>query len=194
AEFQTSPSLDGSSSQFFLGGSTPYASALWWKQVGGIDSVRFLKYGVDFFFTDDNAPQALEFDVNQSVGGQKYIFGTECDFTGAKQWRVWDYYDHWQSTGVPCTALKANVWHHLTWEFERTLDNHTHFIAVTVDGWRSEEHTSELQSRGHLVCRLLLEKKKKLRDQLHDVAGVHVLQYGFWHVRTTQKVREPHIV
>src|SRR5690625_6706897 len=27
---------------------------------------------------------------------------------------------------------------------------------------RSEEHTSELQSRGHLVCRLLLEKKKTL--------------------------------
>src|SRR3989442_15786344 len=29
---------------------------------------------------------------------------------------------------------------------------------------RSEEHTSELQSRPHLVCRLLLEKKKKLSD------------------------------
>src|SRR5690625_5884506 len=28
------------------------------------------------------------------------------------------------------------------------------------DGRRSEEHTSELQSRGHLVCRLLLEKKR----------------------------------
>src|SRR5215813_15508051 len=28
---------------------------------------------------------------------------------------------------------------------------------------RSEEHTSELQSRPHLVCRLLLEKKKKLQ-------------------------------
>src|SRR5690554_7574398 len=27
--------------------------------------------------------------------------------------------------------------------------------------WRSEEHTSELQSRPHLVCRLLLEKKNK---------------------------------
>src|SRR5690625_7034129 len=27
--------------------------------------------------------------------------------------------------------------------------------------YRSEEHTSELQSRGHLVCRLLLEKKKR---------------------------------
>src|SRR2546422_1735806 len=30
---------------------------------------------------------------------------------------------------------------------------------------RSEEHTSELQSRLHLVCRLLLEKKKKIRSQ-----------------------------
>src|SRR5690625_6201953 len=29
-----------------------------------------------------------------------------------------------------------------------------------IIGYRSEEHTSELQSRGHLVCRLLLEKKK----------------------------------
>src|SRR5690625_6394383 len=29
---------------------------------------------------------------------------------------------------------------------------------------RSEEHTSELQSRGHLVCRLLLEKKKNLKQ------------------------------
>src|SRR5256884_1274982 len=29
---------------------------------------------------------------------------------------------------------------------------------------RSEEHTSELQSRLHLVCRLLLEKKKKISD------------------------------
>src|SRR5690625_6276192 len=31
-----------------------------------------------------------------------------------------------------------------------------------VSAQRSEEHTSELQSRGHLVCRLLLEKKKHL--------------------------------
>src|SRR5690625_5242796 len=32
---------------------------------------------------------------------------------------------------------------------------------------RSEEHTSELQSRGHLVCRLLLEKKKKTTQTAH---------------------------
>src|SRR5579872_7571043 len=32
---------------------------------------------------------------------------------------------------------------------------------------RSEEHTSELQSRPHLVCRLLLEKKKKIQNKRH---------------------------
>src|SRR2546422_6319822 len=41
-------------------------------------------------------------------------------------------------------------------------------VSVVVQNWnrggmRSEEHTSELQSRLHLVCRLLLEKKKKMK-------------------------------
>src|SRR2546422_6324205 len=35
-------------------------------------------------------------------------------------------------------------------------------------GQRSEEHTSELQSRLHLVCRLLLEKKKKTQQTTSD--------------------------
>src|SRR3712207_7267178 len=33
-------------------------------------------------------------------------------------------------------------------------------LSTDDDVWRSEEHTSELQSRQYLVCRLLLEKKK----------------------------------
>src|SRR3989449_7875268 len=37
---------------------------------------------------------------------------------------------------------------------------------------RSEEHTSELQSRLHLVCRLLLEKKKK--ERIHDLLLVNL--------------------
>src|SRR5690554_7145866 len=43
-------------------------------------------------------------------------------------------------------------------------------IEKAVEGTmrsRSEEHTSELQSRPHLVCRLLLEKKKHGETQLH---------------------------
>src|SRR2546422_5762996 len=43
----------------------------------------------------------------------------------------------------------------------------TPYGSCTTGCTRSEEHTSELQSRLHLVCRLLLEKKKK---PVHDTA------------------------
>src|SRR5258705_8656708 len=39
---------------------------------------------------------------------------------------------------------------------------------------RSEEHTSELQSLRHLVCRLLLEKKKKKRNTKHQIKHIHM--------------------
>src|SRR5690625_6358734 len=48
---------------------------------------------------------------------------------------------------------------------------HTHchpgilYAGETASIKRSEEHTSELQSRGHLVCRLLLEKKNKKKRE-----------------------------
>src|SRR2546429_6493101 len=41
-------------------------------------------------------------------------------------------------------------------------------VKVVVRGARSEEHTSELQSRLHLVCRLLLEKKKTTAASRND--------------------------
>src|SRR3712207_7009291 len=50
-------------------------------------------------------------------------------------------------------------------ELQRTLRVHVRFLSSGPAGWRatrSEEHTSELQSRQYLVCRLLLEKKKLL--------------------------------
>src|SRR3712207_8244305 len=40
-------------------------------------------------------------------------------------------------------------------------------VLTESDYLRSEEHTSELQSRQYLVCRLLLEKKKKDQKALH---------------------------
>src|SRR3712207_8485725 len=45
-------------------------------------------------------------------------------------------------------------------------------VPLTVNFTRSEEHTSELQSRQYLVCRLLLEKKKQ-----HPLAITKNLQY-----------------
>src|SRR5256884_1531866 len=61
-------------------------------------------------------------------------------------------------------------------------------IRVTIAGlgrYRSEEHTSELQSRLHLVCRLLLEKKKSdVRQDADRLAaqGLAVRQFGAFRV------------
>src|SRR5690625_5858217 len=56
--------------------------------------------------------------------------------------------------------------------FEARFQSSLHFRMYALEGIsplprrsRSEEHTSELQSRGHLVCRLLLEKKKRKTKQ-----------------------------
>src|SRR3712207_9253417 len=60
------------------------------------------------------------------------------------------------TTRLPALAdLRVNVLHCLKLLPENTL------VFCYGDTIRSEEHTSELQSRQYLVCRLLLEKKKK---------------------------------
>src|SRR5258707_11907985 len=55
------------------------------------------------------------------------------------------------------------------------LHEHRHVVlAIRSHGGidlRSEEHTSELQSRQYLVCRLLLEKKKKACRNSREIAG-----------------------
>src|SRR2546422_7725015 len=51
-------------------------------------------------------------------------------------------------------------------EGEPSRDRSLHALCLGRHHQRSEEHTSELQSRLHLVCRLLLEKKKRLRFRL----------------------------
>src|SRR2546429_9797579 len=56
-----------------------------------------------------------------------------------------------------CLVVRsASTWTMLWFSFSRTMS-----IVPKSFVERSEEHTSELQSRLHLVCRLLLEKKKK---------------------------------
>src|SRR5258708_18056764 len=50
------------------------------------------------------------------------------------------------------------------------------FLQLGLEG-RSEEHTSELQSPDHLVCRLLLEKKKKNKQTTHIDSLTSVIRY-----------------
>src|SRR5690625_6297765 len=62
---------------------------------------------------------------------------------GVRSWRIW--------------RDGRDLFHLLEVEDYRAMRRQ---LAEDPANQRSEEHTSELQSRGHLVCRLLLEKKK----------------------------------
>lgn len=131
---QTSPSLDGRSVKFSLGGSTPYSDALWWKQLGAVNTASNFKYDLYFYLTNPAAAQSLEFDSNQANGSRRWIFGTQCNVKNGGVWDVWGNANgNWISTGIPCTAPAAFVWHHLTWEFKRT-STQVVFIGFTYDG------------------------------------------------------------
>src|SRR5437870_9739161 len=86
------------------------------------------------------------------------------------------------STLFPYTTLFRSVVHCAGDGDSRSVANERRQLRDVQQ--RSEEHTSELQSRGHLVCRLLLEKKKEsqkrharvnrlptAQSNLRDVAG-----------------------
>ena len=87
------------------------SNALWWKQLGANSAVSNFQYDLYFYLKNPSAAQALEFDVNQSLNGYKYIFGTECNLRGtyAGYWRVYDSVTHWQNTGVACTGITAGI-------------------------------------------------------------------------------------
>ena len=128
-----SPSLNGASAHYWLGGSTPYSDVIWWKDLGGSSASNFT-YNLYFYVKNPTAAQALEFDVNDSINNQWYVFGTECNYRQTKTWRVWDSKDaKWMSTSVACAAPKAYSWNHLTLEFKR-VNGKAEFIAVTLNG------------------------------------------------------------
>src|SRR2546422_10371795 len=67
-----------------------------------------------------------------------------------------------RSTLFPYTTLFRSSWTASGWSAGQVSMS---LWALRLRSRRSEEHTSELQSRLHLVCRLLLEKKKKKRKR-----------------------------
>src|SRR2546429_3521691 len=88
-----------------------------------------------------------------------------------------------RSTLFPYTTLFRSIEFHRCRVWDGVAGQDCPFLedqAIVVIDARSEEHTSELQSRLHLVCRLLLEKKKNIisvpsHDNLHDCPHVLVI-------------------
>src|SRR5256885_8351418 len=77
--------------------------------------------------------------------------------------------DVWTRVLAPAGALGENSCHRFDFAPPVEASMKRFFVLLAVAALRSEEHTSELQSPCNLVCRLLLEKKKKsLRLYTHS--------------------------
>lgn len=131
--FISSPTMGGTSSKYYIGGTASYGDALWWKQLGEDSSAHNFQYSAYFYLKDPSAVQALEFDVNQSVDGHKFIFGTQCDVAG-HSFDVYSKTYGWVQTGIACSSPSAYKWHHIILEFQRTSGGNVSFISVSIDG------------------------------------------------------------
>lgn len=135
----SSPSLSGSSAHFTMGGSTGYSNELYTLSLGGGDSPTHFVYDMEVMIDNPNAPQALEFDVNQTINDTRWTWGTECNFNGnypnVGEWDVWNGAPNtgWQKTSAPCPTLPANKWVHIVWTFER-VGQQVHYVSLQVDG------------------------------------------------------------
>jgi hypothetical protein len=134
---QSTPSLSGSSTMFTIGGPLHYVNELYTNYFAGGSNVTQFTYDLEFMVDQPDRPQALEFDVNQTIDNSRWVFGTECNFKGDGVWDVWDgTINKWVATSVPCKPVEANVWNHLVWKFERVGDQ-VHYISVELNGQTS---------------------------------------------------------
>ena len=130
---QADPSLSGAASKFTLGGHTAYSNALWWKSFGADSKSTHFVYDLYFYIDKANLPEALEFDINQSMNGVRYTWGTECSYRDTGKWDIWNpEAEKWETTDVPCPEVSSKEWHHLIWEVER-VNGQVHYISVTLD-------------------------------------------------------------
>lgn len=130
-EDQSSPAMDGKSAKFSMGGPTPYSNMLYFNAVAGGNNVSHFTYDLYFYIDNPDASQALEFDINQTYGGNRWVWGSECNFNGSGKWDIWNDLSGWQPTQFPCTPFPANTWIHLVWNVER-VGNQVHYISLTV--------------------------------------------------------------
>ena len=130
-ENQTSPAMDGNSAKFSMGGPAPYSNMLYFNAIAGGNNVSHFTYDLYFYIDNPLASQALEFDINQTFGGNRWVWGSECNFNGSGKWDIWDDVNGWTPTTIDCTAFPANTWIHLVWNVER-VGNQVHYISLTV--------------------------------------------------------------
>jgi hypothetical protein len=130
--FQSRPSRDGASRDFYINGAG-YTDGLWWYKLGANDAVSNFKF--DFWLNVNNGTQyaqAMEFDVFQFVSNTEFMFGTQCDYASGT-WDVWNAANKaWVHSAIACKPFAYNNWYHFTMNFHRTADNVEHYDSLTI--------------------------------------------------------------
>src|SRR5207247_3552293 len=143
-QFQTTPSRDGSSTQFYISANNPYSDVLFWEKLGAQDWAT--QFTWDFWVLVDDASvgaQALEYDLFQFISGTEYMFGTQCLYASG-QWNIWSQGGRkWVPIPVTCKPFAPNVWHHIVWQFHRTPDTQVYYDSLTLDGTQYVVNLSE---------------------------------------------------
>ncbi len=139
----SSPSMDGKSAEFSMASTGPgtpcagYCNMLYFNPVAGGNNVTHFIYDVYFYIDNPDAPQALEFDVNQTYGGQRWVWGSECNFKADGVWDIWNDAPNtgWEPTTIPCLAtdFQANSWNHLIWDVQQN-GNQVQYNTLTLNG------------------------------------------------------------
>jgi hypothetical protein len=129
----SSPSLDGASAKFSIGGTVPFSHGLWWRRMSSDGTASRFVLDMYYYMKNPSSSQGLEFAANQSMGGKWYKFSTQCSFA-RKIWRVWDSANRkWVSTSLACNRPAAYKWNHVTFEYARQ-DGKAKFVSITVNG------------------------------------------------------------
>jgi hypothetical protein len=139
---QSSPSMDGHSTEFYLGGSTPYSDAMWTKKITSSSSNHHFVFDTYYYVKTPSAVQGLEFNITDYASSRGYTFGVTCDIKSSGTWKISVPNSstssmsqmHWESTGISCSAPPAYTWNHVSFEGQRTSDNKVLYISLTING------------------------------------------------------------
>ena len=135
------PSEDGTATQFSIAATVPFTNTYWYMLHPVVpNQFAALTYEFDLLIPSgsESAPQAIEFECQQILGGWIYNFAFQADY-GRNLWRVFNYgAKAWESASIPLQRFSPGTCHHIVAEYHSDTASHTVFHdALTVDGIRS---------------------------------------------------------
>ena len=130
---KSSPSLDGTSGQFYLGPTGQYNNCLWPILLGSSSTVTHFTLDTHYQLSNPSVSEGIEFSSNKHVGTAWYKFSVQCSYQKGI-FSVWDTAGNkWSSTSIPCKRPAKGSWDHLTVNTEISGGKAV-FLSLKING------------------------------------------------------------